>query len=124
MKKFIYLWGPVILFASLVFILSSMSSLPVKIEPFPNFDKVEHMCEYGLFAILLFRALNGTLSRADFIWIASLTVMITLAYGMSDEFHQSFVPHRDADVKDLVADGFGAIAAMTSIFIKRKVFGR
>jgi VanZ family protein len=82
------------------------------------------MCEYGLFAILLFRALSNTLSRTDFIWIASLTVIVILAYGISDEFHQSFVPHRDADLKDVAADGFGAIAAMTSIFIKRKVCGK
>ena len=32
-------------------------------------------------------------------------------YGATDEWHQSFVPGRDADVRDLVADAVGAALA-------------
>jgi VanZ family protein len=36
---------------------------------------------------------------------------IAVAYGMTDEWHQSFVPNRHAELRDLVADGIGALAA-------------
>ena len=120
MKRFIYLWGPVILFAALIFTMSSMSFSMEK-DPFPLFDKAAHVLEYSAFAILLFRALNGTLNGINFFWVSLLTIIITLSYGMSDEFHQSFVPSRMSDIKDLVADGAGAILAITAIFIKRKI---
>lgn len=123
MKKFIFLWGPFLLFAALMFTISSMS-ISIGNDPFPFFDKVAHVSEYTIFAILLFRALSGTLNGIDFLWVALLTVIITLGYGMSDEFHQSFVPARTPDIKDLVADGVGAVVAMTALFIKRKVFRR
>ncbi len=104
-----------------MFILSSIS-FSLKEDPFPLYDKVAHVSEYALFAILLYRALNGTLNGIDFLWVAIITVIITLGYGMSDEFHQSFVPTRIPDVKDLAADGFGAVVAMTGVFIKRKIW--
>ena len=123
MKRFISLWGPVVLFSGLVFIMSSMSS-PVDVDPFPHFDKAAHITEYMVFAMLLFRALQGTWSDINFFWLAFITVMITLTYGASDEFHQSFVVSRTSDIKDWAADGIGAIAAMTAIFLKRRVFRR
>ncbi len=123
MKRFIFLWGPVILFAGLVFVVSSMSS-PIDEDPFPLFDKVAHITEYTLFAMLLFRALQGTWNGVSFFWLAVITVIITLTYGASDEFHQSFVEARTSDIKDLAADGIGAMIAMTAIFIKRRVFRR
>lgn len=123
MKRFISLWGPVILFAALVFVISSMSS-PIDEAPFPLFDKIAHITEYTLFAMLLFRALQGTWNGMSFFWLAFITVMITLIYGASDELHQSFVEARTSDIKDWAADGMGAIAAMTAIFLKRRVFRR
>ena len=38
--------------------------------------------------------------------------MMAIAYGASDEWHQSFVPGRHADVWDLAADGVGAALAL------------
>jgi len=122
-KKALSLWGPVLFFAAIVFFLSSLSD-PIGEPPFRFFDKVAHMMEYAIFATLLFRALNGTLKRRDFFWIALLTIVITVGYGMSDEFHQAFVPTRRSEVKDLAADGFGAVMAMMIIFIKRKILSR
>jgi VanZ family protein len=122
-KRFISLWGPVILFAGLVFVMSSMSS-PIEVDPFPLFDKVAHITEYTLFAMLLFRALQGTWNGMSFFWLAFITVMITLTYGASDEFHQSFVEARTADMRDLAADGIGAMTAITVVFIKRRIFRR
>jgi len=43
-------------------------------------------------------------------------VLIAAAYGATDELHQYFVPGRQADVADLLADAIGAIAAAGAIW--------
>ena len=56
-------------------------------------------------------ALGG---RGDFrAWhrLCLLGVIITIAYGMSDEFHQYFVPNRQCTLSDLLADAVGALLA-------------
>lgn len=37
-----------------------------------------------------------------------LAIICVIAFGISDEIHQWFVPQRQADILDLVADTFGA----------------
>jgi VanZ family protein len=37
----------------------------------------------------------------------ALTLVIITLYGASDEWHQSFVPMRSADVRDWITDMFG-----------------
>lgn len=121
MKKFFYFWGPVVLLALIMFVLSSMS-IDIKKDPFPLFDKLVHLSMYAFFAGLLFRALSSTFGNLSFIWLAILTVVLTIFYGLSDEFHQSFTPGRTPDIKDVVADGVGAMLAMTVLFIWKRVF--
>jgi VanZ family protein len=76
--------------------------------PFSRWDKVAHGTEYGLFCLLLLRGLRGTFPSARGSTIAVWAVLIAAAYGASDEFHQSFVPGRDPDVFDFLADTGGA----------------
>src|SRR3972149_6452723 len=119
MKGFILLWGPVFLFAMFIFIMSSISSTE-GYDPFPHFDKIAHFLVYGALALLIFRGFTRTTGSNNFF----LTASITVAYGLSDEFHQSFVPARDSDVKDIAADGIGAMAAMTIVYIRRRFLSR
>lgn len=123
LRKVIYWWGPVIAFAFLIFIISSLT-ISLEKDPFPLFDKVAHVSEYAIFAMLVFRALSGTLRRTDFLCIALLTVIISVGYGLGDELHQYFVPVRHADARDILADGLGAVVAVTAMFFKRKVLNR
>lgn len=86
-----------------------MSSLshPLPRISIPYFDKFIHIVEYSIFGILAARALKnsspGVLNK-NFIMLA---ILITAAYGVSDEFHQIFVPFRVFDVFDLTADLIG-----------------
>ena len=48
-------------------------------------------------------------------------MIIGTLYGVSDEFHQSFVPGRTASIWDLAADSIGVAIAQTVIFIKDKL---
>lgn len=107
LRRFLSLWGPVLLQTGLLFYLSSQRMLPHG----PRFtDKVAHFVAYGLLALLFLRALHGgfvPLNRPR----ALFAIALAIAYGVSDEFHQSFVPGRDASGYDLLADALGAITA-------------
>ncbi len=100
-------WGPVVLYAGLIFFLSAQSH-PGRYVPsflFGIGDKVLHAVEYGILAVLLYRAIKHTISTR---WAMSLAIVSAMAYGITDELHQWFVPHRQADLLDLLANTIGA----------------
>jgi len=50
-----------------------------------------------------------------------LPILIAVLYGVSDEFHQSFVPARDASVMDLVSDTVGAFLGAGIVALGRRL---
>jgi VanZ family protein len=42
--------------------------------------------------------------------------LIATAYGATDEWHQSFVPNRHAEFRDLQADALGACAGVIAVW--------
>lgn len=72
--------------------------------------KTAHVAEYGVFFILLYRAiLNYTkTSKTRAAWIS---FVIAVLYGISDEMHQGFVAGRESRARDVFFDGFGAALA-------------
>ena len=103
-------WVPVGLYAALIFGGSSISTPPESIASLLSkvSDKVLHMLEYSLLGALVYRACRHAAGP----WVARHAVIIASAgcalYGFSDEIHQLFVPFREADPVDLVADMTGA----------------
>jgi VanZ family protein len=53
-----------------------------------------------------------------------LVVLLCTLYGITDEYHQSFIPNRSPDVADLRNDAIGAALAMLAVTIPavRKLF--
>lgn len=96
-----------------IFILSAQSSLPVQ-SLFVGQDKLEHFLAYGLLGVLLSRSLRPMKVET---WqrIILITALTTL-YGISDEYHQSFVPGRDVSALDVLADGVGGFLAAQLLF--------
>ncbi len=99
------------------------SSLPGSRISLPAPDYVMHALEYfglgGLLGITIRsagRMQKSYTGASPFRFRVSLTVFIGFAYALSDEFHQFFVPGRDASISDLAADLFGIILAQ--IFLK------
>ena len=68
-------------------------------------DKFAHFGVYGLLGTLVCRI--GTRWPSAF-W----ALAVVSAFGASDEWHQSFVPGRDADINDWIADSLGATLAI------------
>ncbi len=100
-------WIPVILYCCLIVYLSAQS---YPSQHIPSFlfglsDKLVHGVEYGILGILLYQAFHQTTPTIGSI---TLAVICALIFGISDEIHQWFVPHRQADTLDLLADVVGA----------------
>jgi len=92
---------------AMLFGLSSLSTLPSPPADFSFYDV--HIAAYAGLAVLTARALAGGLR--DVSWLAALgAIVISSLYGVSDEYHQLFVPGRSFDYLDIVADVVGSVA--------------
>src|SRR5262245_49173054 len=99
------LWLPPLLYAALIFYFSSQSD-PLPVLTAWVWDKALHGVEYAGLGFLLCRALKG--ERVGSHASLAFAIVIASAYAASDELHQLFVPERQADILDWVADMFGA----------------
>lgn len=105
--NYIKYWFPVFIYSGIIFYISSMESVPT--PDIVHFDKVLHVCEYVPFGFLTARAIYYSKSTFSINKIILLTALAALFYGVSDEFHQSFVDGRHASVLDVCADVIGGI---------------
>lgn len=75
----------------------------------PPFDKLVHGTTFAVLAVffgLWFS--NARWNSKPLVW-AAVCVLFCVLFGVLDEFHQSFVPGRDASLGDIFADTFGGI---------------
>ena len=120
MKRIAWAFLPVMAYAGLIVFLSSRSDpLPFLPPAFFLHDKLLHATEYAVLGGLLVHALRFAGVRPRPALIAS--VVLASAFGATDEFHQSFVPGRSADVADWAADTLGAAvgASLATAFLRR-----
>ncbi len=102
-------WAAVIAWMGVIFFLSSRPDLPNFAPGLPGLEELGgHLTAYGVLAGLLWWALRGSRVRYPATW----ALVLAVAYGVSDEFHQSFVPGRDMSVSDLMVDLLGAGVAL------------
>jgi VanZ family protein len=98
---------------AVIFYESSLADAPL---PGGMSDKLAHAIGYAVLGGLVARAVAGGFPLALSPSGAALSVVIAVAYGASDEWHQSFVPGRTADLRDLLADATGAVAAVGAVW--------
>lgn len=80
-----------------------------------------HYAAYFVLALLLAFALG----RGAYGWRgAGRILLLCLAYGLFDEWHQSLVPGRTADVRDVRNDMIGAMLAVAVLHLMRRSGGR
>lgn len=114
MSRFIRYWVPVILYAGLIFTISSFPLPPPKVE-IPFIDKFIHLIEYGILGFLFYRALRvSKLAKRVFV----LAIIFSILYALSDEIHQYFVLGRNCDLRDLAADSLGVV--LVALYLKHK----
>jgi len=111
LKRFALCWLPLILYCLFIYIQSDHPS-PEQIPIFPYVDKVLHATAYGIMGILFYRAYQTLRLKDNIKMLMFLSVISASLYGISDEIHQSFVPFRQAEVADVIADTIGAFSGV------------
>lgn len=103
-------WPVPLVWMALIFVGSSIPNEFAPSQPAIPFDKVAHFGEYSVLAFLLVGVsrsyVRGRARRAAVVGC----IVFAAAFGASDEFHQRFVPGRDAGLPDFSADVVGATA--------------
>lgn len=97
--------------AGIIFLLSSFSNPPGPRGPEWH-SYAAHTVEYAVFGFLAFSTLRSARPGAALRALAFAAWVIAALYGLSDEFHQSFVPGRHASPRDLAFDALGAAAGI------------
>ncbi len=106
--SFINLWLPVFLYAYSIFFISSVPQLALPIS-FAFSDKLLHLGEYMIFGWLIARALKLSFRGLFMAKLCLLVTIITAIYGVTDEYHQSFVPGRICSGWDTFFDAVGGL---------------
>ena len=77
--------------------------------------KNAHFISYMILGLLSMNAVRKT----GFVRFKGIliTFLICLVYAISDEFHQTFIPGRSGEVRDVVIDSIGGIAGIVFYFV-------
>ncbi len=106
-------WLPAFAMMGLIFVLSSQSGLRVSddAEVDKPFRITGHLLAFGILAATFLLALSrGRRPRLRDVLVA---FALTLAYGVFDEWHQSWVPDRNGRLDDVITDAVGALVGLT-----------
>lgn len=104
-----------LLWMGFIFYLSSLTGSDLS-----DFPKISDVLGHGALYFILGSLLYLSFSRHAGKW----TVLIAALFGLSDEFHQSFVPGRTPEVKDFLVDTLAALAAVLIIKFIINIKGR
>jgi VanZ family protein len=110
-RKQICIGGPALAYAALIFFLSSISRYPEGLPSFFGLDKIVHFIEYFFFGVLYYRWISSSDRFFTRGRVLAVTVFIGVLYALTDEWHQSFVPGRNASLWDWLFDSLGVLAA-------------
>jgi VanZ family protein len=120
-------WIPVVRWTLVIFLLSmqafscAQTAFLLPVHSAFLLRKLAHWMEYFILAILLVRALRPSGYKRVAKQHMVLSIAIAVFYAFTDEWHQLFVPSRQARISDVAIDTFGAICGSCSspLFCKR-----
>jgi len=120
MSRTLWVWGPAVLLMAGIFWLSGQPDLPAR--PGGISDVSAHAIVYAGLVVLMLRALsNGRWSGATPRSVAS-AIALTVLFGVSDEYHQSFVAGRFSEIRDVIANAVGACSGAAAVWAWGIVF--
>lgn len=104
----------------IVLIYVESSQPPPKIlGEIPGLDKVAHFAVYSILGLMILAILT-IIDIYKKIPVLPLAVFLVVIAGVFDEFHQAFVPERNANGWDLLADFCGGLFATLLFNIRKK----
>ena len=102
----VWRWGPVVAWAALIFVLSSIPHLGTGLGGWDLvLRKLAHAAEFAVLGFLLLRA-TGRERPA---------LALGIAYAISDELHQHFVPGRFGSPLDVALDAVGVAVGVLAV---------
>lgn len=102
---------PVTLVMGGIFYMSHQTGDALSLPNIVNIDKVLHGLAYAVLGLSFLFALPPHWRRQRPILVGGAVVLFCLLYGISDEFHQSFIPGRSCSGGDVLADSVGGCLA-------------
>lgn len=117
--KRIFYFAPAITYYGLIFYFSSKpSEITVEI---PDLDMVLHCLEFVILGFFLslgyFKSFGFSIKSKAFIVLFNGIIL-----GILDEIHQYYVPGRESEVTDAIADGAGIlIGVLIYLYLQNKV---
>lgn len=102
MKKLLK-WLPAIFLCGYIYYWSSIPGSTINAVGLGNetLHRITHFFLYFFLCLSFYLPTNNILAA----------ILLTILYGLSDEYHQSFVPLRSASLFDIYTDTFGALSA-------------
>jgi VanZ family protein len=140
-RSFVQYWLPVLLWMALIFSASSdrlsFQHSSRIIAPFIHWlisgaseetvhcivvlvRKAAHLTEYAVLALLVLRPMARPSVNSAWTWRwsdAIRTLLVVMLYAASDEFHQSFVPSRQASIWDVLIDTTGGFFGLLLVWV-------
>ena len=109
-------WLSVLALMGVIFFLSAQPDLDSGLGIIDLIGrKILHAVEYGLLCFLWWRALRTSAGPAR---AAALSFVLSVAYAVSDEYHQTFVEGRKGTSVDVAIDAAGA--GVAALLIRRR----
>ena len=116
-RKTIFRFLPALIWMALIFYGSSRQKVAITENYWLSFAffKTLHIVEYGvLFLLWRFALYNKSYS-------IEAAVLISIFYGMTDEFHQSFMLGREGRLRDVFIDALGVLIFWRFILNKLEI---
>ena len=123
---FLGYWLPAVTYAVSISVFSSMPRPPEApgVELVPFYSSFAHMLVFAGFSAVLFFALDSSTHGNMKRLCPLFALLITFAYGLTEEIHQHYVPGRTMDMADALVDLIGATMAQLMIVVERRLVFR
>jgi VanZ family protein len=107
-------WLPPALWAGVILTITSVPNIPTPSSA--GSDKLGHFVLYFVFGFLAIRTVWGTTTLMRTI---ATTIIALAVFAAVDEWHQSLIPRRSAELGDWVADLSGATLGVAMFALLR-----
>ena len=110
MKKFLIYWLPLIIWAGIIFFLSSIPDLKTDLDQDFLLRKIAHITEFAILTFLIARLITFY-RRPKLSWkeISFYSAVFAIFYALTDEVHQNFVFGRYGSLVDVGIDSIGIL---------------
>lgn len=104
-------------------VLTFLSVLPISFDPellHIFIRKLAHFSAYFILGMLVYHSVYLFCKHENRSIIVAIT--ISIIYAISDEFHQTFIPGRSGEFRDVLIDSFGALTGIIFYVVLLFVF--